>query len=291
MPPYVYQDPITPANTREDAADKPATSGSKASAAEEDSKRGAGEPGSGVKGSLTALSEPKLAPLRELKPLSSKPLPSIGSSLNPAAGLQELGEKKRAAEEALRRSQEQLAEQRRQEEELRAKAISTGGLDPAEVERRAQHMRQQRELLIARKKAARDEKVQAEEERKAKKMAADQEVLADSLERVARSKQQQTAEAKNSGSAADEIAEMRRANMRNALARRMKMDLIENEEAKLSQMQEDQFSELDQRLRQVEQLREDNRKRELLLNKQLERQQAQIARNVRMSAAELEEDL
>lgn len=244
-----------------------------------------------MKGSLTALSEPKLAPLRELKPLSSKPLPSIGSSLSPAAGLQELGEKKRAAEEALRRSQEQLAEQRRQEEELRAKAISTGGLDPAEVEHRAQHMRQQRELLIARKKAARDEKVQAEEERKAKKMAADQEVLADSLERVARSKQQQTAEAKNSGSAADEIAEMRRANMRNALARRMKMDLIENEEAKLSQMQEDQFSELDQRLRQVEQLREDNRKRELLLNKQLERQQAQIARNVRMSAAELEEDL
>ena len=33
--------------------------------------------------------------------------------------------------------------------------------------------------------------------------------------------------------------------------RRMKMDLIENEEAKLSQLQEDQFSELDQRLKQV----------------------------------------
>jgi len=78
--------------------------------------------------------------------------------------------------------------------------------------------------------------------------------------------------------------------MRNALARRMKMDLIEREEAKISQLQEDQFSELDQRLKQVEQLREDNRKREYMMNKQVERQQAQIARNVRLSAAELQND-
>ncbi len=85
-----------------------------------------------------------------------------------------------------------------------------------------------------------------------------------------------------------QVAETRRANMRNALARRMKMDLIEGEEAKISQLQEDQFSELDQRLKQVEQLREDNRKREYMLNKQVERQQAQIARNVRISAAELQ---
>lgn len=239
---------------------------------------------------LAPVSEPKLAPLRELKPLSSKPLPSIGAG-NAAqlasGGLQNLAEKKRAAEEVLRRGQEQLVEQRKQEEALRNKAISTGGVDAAEVERRAQHMRQQRELLIAKKKAARDEKVQEEEERRAKKLAADQEVLAESIERVERSKARQGAEDKTS---ADEAAEARRNNMRTALARRMKMDLIENEEAKISQLQEDQFSELDQRLRQVEQLREDNRKRELMMNKQLERQQAQIARNVRLSAAELQED-
>ncbi len=50
------------------------------------------------------------------------------------------------------------------------------GVDAAEMERRAQHMRQQRELLVAQKKAARGEKVQVEEERRAKKLAADQEV-------------------------------------------------------------------------------------------------------------------
>ena len=248
-------------------------------------------PGSAQK--LAPVSEPKLAPLRELKPLSSKPLPSISGG---AGSMQSLNEKKKAAEEALRRGQEQLAEQRRQEEALKNKVISSGGLDAAEVERRAQHMRQQRELLIAKKKAARDEKVREEEERTAKRMSSDQEVLAESLERVERGKAQMGANAgvgkddKASQQAAEEMAEMRRATMRSALARRMKMDLLDKEEAKISQLQEDQFSELDQRLKKVEQLREDNRKREYMMNKQMERQQAQIARNVRLSAAELHED-
>jgi hypothetical protein len=55
-------------------------------------------------------------------------------------------------------------------------------------------------------------------------------------------------------------------------------------------MQEEQFSELDKKLQQVEQLREDNKKREYIMSKQLERQQAQIARNVRLSAANLTKD-
>jgi hypothetical protein len=70
----------------------------------------------------------------------------------------------------------------------------------------------------------------------------------------------------------------------------MKMDLLDNEEAKLSQLQDTQFAELDRRLQQVEQLREDNRRREYILSKQMERQQAQIARNIRISAQELSRD-
>lgn len=66
--------------------------------------------------------------------------------------------------------------------------VIASGVDAAEMERRAQHMREQREALIAKKKAARNEKVQVEEERMAKKMAADQEVLAESIERVERGK-------------------------------------------------------------------------------------------------------
>ena len=38
-------------------------------------------------------------------------------------------------------------------------------------------------------------------------------------------------------------------------------DLIESEEIKLVQMQEDQFADLDRKLQQVEQLRRDNKQR------------------------------
>jgi hypothetical protein len=50
--------------------------------------------------------------------------------------------------------------------------------------------------------------------------------------------------------------------MRNALARRMKIGLIESEEARISNMQKAQFSELETKLKQVEQLRLDSRLRD-----------------------------
>jgi hypothetical protein len=245
----------------------------------------------GAKERLPNASEPKtlLAPLR---PLGSKPLPSIiGSTPLPALSLSALSEKKKQSEEALKRSQEQLAEQRRHEEALRSKV--NAGADQAEIERRAQHMQQQRERLIAQKKAQREEKVRAEEDRKARKgpaaTAADEAMLQDSVDRVSRGVHG-ASDCKSSTEDAEADAENRRAILRNALARRMKMELMETEEAKISQLQENQFSELDQKLKQVEQLREDNRKREFMMSKQMERQQAQIARNIKMSAAELQND-
>ena len=53
----------------------------------------------------------------------------------------------------------------------------------------------------------------------------------------------------------EEEAERKRSNMRMALARRMKMDLVGNEEDKKSRAREDQFSELDKKLKEVETLR------------------------------------
>lgn len=82
---------------------------------------------------------------------------------------------------------------------------------------------------------------------------------------------------------------MRRNTMRNALARRMKLDLIESEENKKNAQVDDAYSELNVQLQQVEQLREDNKKREYILNKHVERQQAQIARNIKLSAQALRE--
>jgi len=84
--------------------------------------------------------------------------------------------------------------------------------------------------------------------------------------------------------------------MRMALARRLKHTIAEDSAKALEDSQDDHGSasstlqHLEKIEQKVDQLREDNRKREYILNKQLERQQAQIARNVRMSAANLADD-
>jgi len=108
----------------------------------------------GVGGLGNAIfADPK--PLKLRGELGSKPLPSIRPSGSPgklsAAELSiELENKKREAEEALKRSQEQLLLHRQQEEDLRKQLK----VDPDEAERRALHMREQRDRLIAAKKAA-----------------------------------------------------------------------------------------------------------------------------------------
>ena len=56
-------------------------------------------------------------------------------------------------------------------------------------------------------------------------------------------------------SEADMTVDEKRNMMRVALARRMKQDLIESEEERLSKMQAEQYSELDRKLRLVEKLR------------------------------------
>lgn len=129
-----------------------------------------------------------------MRPLPSlnRALPAIGASSGLSSGLgvlgkqplAALGEKKKQTEEALRRNYEQLSEQRKQEDALRKQV--NAGIDPAEAERRARHMQQQRDLLIAKKKAERDQKVRIEEERKNKRLNADPEQHAELVDAVQR---------------------------------------------------------------------------------------------------------
>ena len=102
----------------------------------------------------------------------------------PFTNQEELDEKKRSAEEALRRNQEQLTLQRKKEEDLR-KQIN--GIDPVEAERRAKHMREQRDMLLQKKKEERERKVKIESERRAE---ADAELAAELPRAVQRIKQQ-----------------------------------------------------------------------------------------------------
>lgn len=234
-------------------------------------------------------------PLAPLAPLSlggnlrlrseAKPLPSIGAAPALAAAA-ELEEKKRAAEDALKRSAEQLATQRRREEELRTTVTA---IDAAEAERRAQHMQRQRELLVAKKKAEREAKL-AQQAATDDRADAKGDGRALDAKTVAALLQERSAEEKEvlaQGASAADVAELRRQNLRQALAKRLKSDVRQDETAKQVALQESQFAQLDQKLRQVEDMREEHRQREALLAKQLEKQKQQIARNVELSAASL----
>ena len=208
-------------------------------------------------------------------------LPSINSD-NSA------DETRRQAADEIRRGQEQFAQHRQQQDEYRKEVQE---VDPEEEAKRAKHMAEQRDRLLAMKKAERDKRVRAEEERQAK-MDTDGDTIPESVLKAKAKEQanQRLAEnCKDSTGDPDKeaIDERRRAQMRIVLARRMKLDLIESEETKLAQMQGTQFADLDRKLQQVEQVRRDNRQREQMLTEQIKQQQAAIASNVKRSAAEL----
>ena len=242
-------------------------------------------------------SEPK--PMKLKTDGSFKALPALraggASSGTSSVSLSQLSQdfadlesKKKRAKEEFRLNQELLSEKRKAEALLREKVCENSHVSMEdEAERRAQYMREQRDRLLALKKAERDSKVQTEAEQRAK-------AGEDEIPEVV--KQAAIAAAANSGDreskGEDPDIERRRSAMRTALARRMKMDLIENEETKLSKLKEEQFADLDRKLREVETVRHQSQQRDIILAEQIKRQQSQIARNVQKSAASMRaEDL
>lgn len=207
-----------------------------------------------------------------LKPLTMKPLggltalPAIRSEPVPTREEmdkmnEELAKKKREVELVIRQNQQQLAEKRAAEDDLKSKLQQ---MDPNEAERRAVHMREQRDRLLAKKKAEREAKVRAEEERFRNEQ--DERIdnrPVDFLKQQAKLGSDDSEEKTDpSGFTKEEVEESRRGAMRNALARRMKLGLVESEESRISNMQKAQFSELENKLKQVEQLRSDSRLRD-----------------------------
>eukprot|EP01041_Mallomonas_annulata_P002039 gene2039-3963_t len=226
---------------------------------------------------LLDVPEPKPLKLRsELRPL---PGISAGPPLSAAAlsrRVDDFEEKKRQTMDVLSRNQEELQSQRQKDEALRQQM---GSDIDGEAAKRAKYMREQRDKLLAIKKAERDAKVREEEERRGK-------AGTDGLHGIPQEMLQ--AQVKMEEKTDDELtAERKRAVMRNALARRMKQELAESSEAQQAKAQEDQFSELDRQLRQVEQLRRDNQQREAVLADQIRRQHDTMARNVQRSAANM----
>ncbi len=223
----------------------------------------------GAKGVSTTA----LAPLKPLKPLRTLgALPPIKrdptqdlSSAQTEQELehlaQELADKKREAAAVMRQTDLQLADQRAEEEKLR---LQLEKIDPNEAERRAAHMRLQRDKLLAKKKAEREAKVREEEERTSK--ATDERLSqrpTDFLEqqRLAASGGAANTDSKEdysfTGFTKEEMEEGRRAAMAMTLARRMKIALVQSSENAASHTglgAEEQFNDLELKIKQVEAL-------------------------------------
>ncbi len=256
------------------------------------SSSGSSKPRKKVKpGHQGAESKSSLPPPKPLKPLKGLGL-SRGAALPPIrAGAghdtpddrerqlkalsdmeRELETKRREAEQVIRQGQQQRAEQRAQEQKMRQELEAVlqqddgGDVDKreAELERRAAQMKAQRDRLVAMKKAERAQKVAEEEERNAKK---NDEVKSrmletaptDFLEQQRRKEGLEEKEAGYGGPSKEEIEEGRRGAMRNALARRMKMNLVLGEEERVARAQHEQLLDLEKKLNDVELLRNDSR--------------------------------
>jgi hypothetical protein len=166
-------------------------------------------------------------------------LPSI------ASGADALEKKKREAEDEIRRGQEQLSEQRKQEGLLRKQL---GHVNQEDAEERRKHMAEQRDKILSLKKEERRKKVVVEDELYVK----DIEVPKGVSRLKAHDEEKSGTQGSNlSPKHANSVDEKKRSAMRLALARRMKLDLIEGEENKIALRQENQFAELDRKLQQV----------------------------------------
>jgi hypothetical protein len=185
-----------------------------AAAAEEGTEGNAAAGGGGGGGSMQALA----------------PLPSV-------AELQaQMARKKAEAEAAFKRNQVALAQQKAAESEL----AEAAGVTADDTARRAAHLKQQRDKIVAKKRAERESKAKAYDDAREVEIA--QMLKTGSGNRSGES----AADAGRGDSKSDGMSEggegggteeERRAMMRVALARRMKQDLLIGEAERLTQMQ------------------------------------------------------
>jgi len=177
--------------------------------------------------------------------------------------------RRRVAEAAFNRNQEILRERRLQEREIQGQA----GVTAADMLRRELRLKEQRDRIIAKKNAERQQRLT--------KGSQDTHVE-QGMPSGLKSSVKKTADEDESS-----VLEARRSMMRTALARRMKQDLLESEEERLQKLQSEQFTELDHKLRLVERLRDENRVKEMQLADAIEAQQTQRFKNIQVSAAKL----
>ena len=217
-----------------------------------------------------------------LKPLKLKsdykPLPSINhSSTVTNSQLQtlteELDSKRKLVEEQFKLNQQSQKQRKESEVELKKDltAINKGGVcktklsEEEEAQKRAQYMREQRERILLAKKKEREEKV-SEEERQSKMNDENNE----KLEKLRKKKEREEKGMDEQDILDKQVEdENKRTAMRLALANRMKIGLLTDsintltssaltkDEMKKRDLEQKHWADLDNKLKQMDQMRED----------------------------------
>ena len=147
-------------------------------------------------------------------------LPPIKSS-SVSEQTENLEMKRKLIDQTARLNQQLLQEQKKSEDELKKK-IDVGH---NEEDIRAKHLREQRDRLIALKKKERDDKVLQENERNGNTTGVSEKVASSIKEFTSQNNTESVSEEKDG-----QDVEKKRADLRMALARRMKLDLISGNE-------------------------------------------------------------
>jgi len=221
-----------------------------------------------------------LGPVGTLGSLNSRP---VLGGIAPNKGLDEMASqmatRKKMAQEAFRKNHEMLQEQKQKEEEMR----ETAKITEEDMRKRTELLKRQRDMIIAKKKADREkaakEALKGEEEEKEKV----REFKLFELKKKSSAPVETAEDTKEDENDGGMNADERRSAMRIALAARMKRDLLVAEEERLTKMQDDQFAELDAKLRRVEELRDENRMREEDLKEAILQNQKLRAINIHRS--------
>ena len=157
-------------------------------------------------------------------------------------------------------------------------------------------MKQQRDKIIAKKKADREKAVREAEEGEEQKKKEFKKFQLIELKKKEKEEEGGGVGNGKNGNGNEEkdeeqmTADERRQAMRIALAARMKRDMLVAEEERLTKMQHDQFAELDAKLRRVEELRDENRLREDDLKEAIRQNQNLRAMNIHRSKINSLED-
>ena len=191
---------------------------------------------------------------------------------------EDIRKKRQAAEFAFRRNQDILMERRAQKHEMHQRV----GVTPSDIARRESKLKEQRDRILAKKNAEREERML--KARKETKWDAETSLPNSTFNGDSGDDDAKTGANTSTG---QHKIDDRRSMMRMALARRMKQELLESEEERLRKMQAEQFTELDRKLLLVERLRDENRIRELELTDAIAAQQTERFKNIQMSAAKL----